>query len=518
MNCIWKVDPAAPQIKTCIRRGCTNRIESEHPADRCFAKCEAPARCDHLGAELRRQQCETCGGNVQVKVFACAARGQCTLAKPLDGIACCQGCTEFANAPDISASIATVRNLIYHICPFADSDAWRKNIRQLKRRIELFNGKRCVAIATGERMAPADEVRAEFGDCGITFIEVENSPTMRERASFEPLMKLVASTAPEEATFYAHAKGGTTIGNPEGVMYWRNLMYHTLLDQFERVQSSLREAPVVGTHRLGFHVVYPDGLAASDWHFSGAFFWFRNADVFSRDWRAALAPSGWGVEAWPGRMFTIAQSRCLAMESPENPYDPSTYAPEQRFTDEGGPGESIALKIEIGGGLKPRGGGWLNVDKSEAADVRLDFDAPDFRLPFDDNSVLGVYSSHCLEHVRELRRLLREIVRVCRVGALIELKVPHWNSSMAMCHDHKQTIAEPQIDHWCNSAVEYWLGGMGKRLMLTATGYVPSGNFEEAKSLHPGWTDNQVMRFVPDACHEIHFVLHVIEGAKEDGR
>jgi len=415
--------------------------------------------------------------------------------------------------------VATTRHLLYHVYAPPGSDVWRKNVRQLVRRIELFNGRRCVAIATGPGLVSPAEVRAAFregrapspAEREIEFLEIPNSPCLRERATFEALMERVASTEPGGATFYAHAKGGATIGDATGVMFWRNLMYRALLDDFERVRAALAGAPIVGTHRLGFRVVYPDALASSDWHFSGAFFWFRNADVFGRDWRSALAPSGWGVEAWPGRLFPISQSRCLTMEDPVNPYDPTTYAEGDRVADDDGPGASIALKLEIGGGAKPRGEGYLNVDKCATADVRIDFDAAEFRLPFDDDSVLGVCSSHCLEHVLQLRRLLREIVRVCRVGAMIELRLPHWNSSMAMCHDHVQTIAEPQIEHWCESAVEYWLGaGNPKRLRLTATDYVAGGSFAEAKQLFPHLSDTQIMRFIPDACHEIQFVLHVV--------
>lgn len=515
MNCDWQADSTDSRIKRCRRPDCGKRVVTDHPPEMILSECKSrdvdrrPPQCAHLGDLLRSVGCQTCGGSITLDVFACAKFGEATKEKRAPDVGgCCKGCAMFD-----AAEPAQTRNLIYHICPFAASNVWRKNVRQLVKRIKLFNGKRIVAIATGEGIAPAAEVRAEFGDCGIRFIEAPNSMRLRERATFEILMDAVASMDPSEATFYAHAKGGATIGDATGVMYWRNLMYHALLDNFERVRKALGEAPIVGTHRMTCHVCYPDHLASSDWHFSGAFFWFRNADVFSRDWRGALTPSGWGVEAWPGRMFSIQESHCLAMENPQNAYDPATYAEADRIADDGGPGESVALKLEIGGGDKPRGDGWLNVDKCEGADVRLDFDAEDFRLPFADDSVLSICSSHCLEHIRELRRLLREVVRVCRPGALVEIRVPHWNSSMAMCHDHKQTIAEPQVDHWCNSAVDYWLGGMAKRLKLMMTDYVPSGNFEEAKTLHPGWTDNQVMRFVPDACHEICFVMHIVEVA-----
>ena len=52
------------------------------------------APCSHLGeptGEVR--ECKTCSGKVTLKVLACDVRGKCTVAKPIDGIACCKTCT-----------------------------------------------------------------------------------------------------------------------------------------------------------------------------------------------------------------------------------------------------------------------------------------------------------------------------------------------------------------------------------------------------------------------------------------
>lgn len=51
--------------------------------------------CTHFGSELRRQPCESCCGKVQLKVFACALRGECTPEKPLPGVPCCGGCHDY---------------------------------------------------------------------------------------------------------------------------------------------------------------------------------------------------------------------------------------------------------------------------------------------------------------------------------------------------------------------------------------------------------------------------------------
>jgi hypothetical protein len=55
------------------------------------------AKCRHLGDELRRQECPTCQGTVKLKVFACAIHGECTPETPLEGVACCASCPDWAN-------------------------------------------------------------------------------------------------------------------------------------------------------------------------------------------------------------------------------------------------------------------------------------------------------------------------------------------------------------------------------------------------------------------------------------
>src|SRR5262249_8463570 len=52
--------------------------------------------CRYLGSEVRRQTCPTCRGTVELKVFACALHGECTLGKALPGVACCAQCSDYA--------------------------------------------------------------------------------------------------------------------------------------------------------------------------------------------------------------------------------------------------------------------------------------------------------------------------------------------------------------------------------------------------------------------------------------
>jgi len=438
-------------------------------------------------------------------------------------------------------------NLIYHVAPFVASGGrqppvsiWRANLRQLARRWHIFNGRRVIAIATGDGLEPPEEVERELelriADCGsrmgsdTQFPRVPNDPALREAASFPQLLAAVAELPfaerkETEATFYAHAKGVATIGDAEGVMYWRNLMYHALLDDPERIKDALTRYAVVGTHRKTRAVVYPDGVTNSAWHFAGSFFWFRTASggrqppvcpaavPGKQGADAPRSPSGWGVEAWPAANFALDESCCLAMPEPTNPYDPATYPPELRFADPDGPGASAALKIELGGGAKSRAG-FVNCDRCATADRIVDFDAPDFRLPFDDGVAHHVYTAHCLEHVVELKRVLWEIVRVSAIGGMVEMVAPHWAGNMANCHGHVQTISHEQAEHWGGesdtTARDYWWKGSPKRLRLFATTYSPGGGFAFWRKSLPAATDEEIMRLCNDACHEVRYVFHVV--------
>jgi hypothetical protein len=51
--------------------------------------------CQHKGELLREQKCPSCRGHVRVKVFACALHGACTIARIVEGAACCVRCDDY---------------------------------------------------------------------------------------------------------------------------------------------------------------------------------------------------------------------------------------------------------------------------------------------------------------------------------------------------------------------------------------------------------------------------------------
>ena len=85
-----------------------------------------------------------------------------------------------------------------------------------------------------------------------------------------------------------------------------------------------------------------------------------------------------------------------------------------------------AIKINIGGGKKhPRIKGWQIVDLRETADIKLDITRQ--RLPFDENSVDIIFTSHTLEHIypHDLDFILKEFYRVLTPGTgFLRISVP----------------------------------------------------------------------------------------------
>jgi len=71
------------------------------------------------------------------------------------------------------------------------------------------------------------------------------------------------------------------------------------------------------------------------------------------------------------------------------------------------------------------------------------------QFPFPDNSVSHVFSSHCLEHLKYPLHLLREIARVSREGAEVEIWTPYAFSNGAFMYSHLHFLTEDHYSHMC---------------------------------------------------------------------
>jgi predicted SAM-dependent methyltransferase len=83
-----------------------------------------------------------------------------------------------------------------------------------------------------------------------------------------------------------------------------------------------------------------------------------------------------------------------------------------------------ALKLELGAGAKRGTNGWLTLDLSAGCDLCWDLRNG---LPFPDEVIQAVYSSHFLEHLsfKECQELLKECLRVLVPGGSFSVCVPN---------------------------------------------------------------------------------------------
>ena len=169
------------------------------------------------------------------------------------------------------------------------------------------------------------------------------------------------------------------------------------------------------------------------------------------------------------------------------------------------------MKIELGGGGRPRGDGFLNVDLVPGADIKHDLDVRPY--PFDDDTITEVYSSHCLEHLDDPHSVLVELCRICVPGALVEIRVPHPSSDLAMVWTHKHVFspvcAINMDEHFPD---DFWPKTNPKRMKLLRLGYGPTFLLAEARRELPflaGLSDETVMKYVPRTCHEVMFYYQV---------
>jgi SAM-dependent methyltransferase len=86
------------------------------------------------------------------------------------------------------------------------------------------------------------------------------------------------------------------------------------------------------------------------------------------------------------------------------------------------------MKLNLGCGNNQIAG-WVNVDKFANCNPDIVVDLEHFPFPWEDNSVDEILLSHVLEHLGQLTdvylKIIQELYRICRHGAIIKIDVPH---------------------------------------------------------------------------------------------
>lgn len=272
--------------------------------------------CVHLGgATGETHECGRCPkGRTTLKVFGCARHGRCSLDRATATLAGCADCPDYSPPGRVA-----VRDLAYYVLPVAGNGVWQSNVALLRRNLSLFNGRKVVAVATGGEVKTDDGIRpldppsavwAALGP-GVDTFELPNQPHLREAAALVPLLEALHAREAGRALFFAHAKGVTRPVN-EGVSVhpWTDLLHEASLDYWPAVEEQLASHPVAGAFKKvgrGF------AGSKSGWHYSGAFWWARSADLFARDWRR-IDRRWWGVESYLGLHFAPSEAGCVFHE------------------------------------------------------------------------------------------------------------------------------------------------------------------------------------------------------------
>lgn len=90
-----------------------------------------------------------------------------------------------------------------------------------------------------------------------------------------------------------------------------------------------------------------------------------------------------------------------------------------------------ALRLNLGSGGRPKDG-YVNVDVNpNAPNVDRVHDLNSYPWPFDSNSVDEVVMEHCLEHLIDRNRAMKEVHRILKKNGVAKITVPHFTWQLA---------------------------------------------------------------------------------------
>ena len=185
---------------------------------------------------------------------------------------------------------------------------------------------------------------------------------------------------------------------------------------------------------------------------------------------------------------------------------------------------SEKLLLNIGAGYK-KIDGYLSVDgdKNCNPDYLVNLDDENLSLPFDSDSVDGIVAHHILEHIGTgYIRLLQELYRVCKSGAVIDIRVPHPNHEVYLndpTHKRPITVEGFRLCSKKFNRLEIERGGSSSTLglmydfdfELVAFDYVYDSFYND---IVPSMTQQMVQRLFREALNttiEIHIQVMVVK-------
>ena len=101
------------------------------------------------------------------------------------------------------------------------------------------------------------------------------------------------------------------------------------------------------------------------------------------------------------------------------------------------------MKLNLGSGYV-KISNFLNVDHDPLVkpDFLVDFESPNCLSCFETSTIDEIKAHHILEHIGDgFLNLMKELYRVCKPAAVIDIRVPHFRSDMQFCDPtHKRAL------------------------------------------------------------------------------
>jgi SAM-dependent methyltransferase len=99
--------------------------------------------------------------------------------------------------------------------------------------------------------------------------------------------------------------------------------------------------------------------------------------------------------------------------------------------------------IDVEGPALNLGAGFSEIPRAISHSIETGWDADYQIIPYQDNSIATIHAYHFLEHLNNPVKVLLECQRVLRIGGVMNVCVPYYNSNLASQDlDHKKFFTE----------------------------------------------------------------------------
>ena len=106
------------------------------------------------------------------------------------------------------------------------------------------------------------------------------------------------------------------------------------------------------------------------------------------------------------------------------------------------------MKLNLGCGRK-KIAGFIGVDKIKTEAVDLVHDLDVFPYPFEDSSASEIVLDNVLEHLQDVIKVMEEIHRLSRPGAIVKISVPYFKSNSAFTDPtHRHFFSETSFKYF----------------------------------------------------------------------